>query len=43
MFVLRVASGMILAGWLGRVVARALYRTGVLAGFAIDTEEPRGA
>lgn len=43
MFVLRVASGMLLAGYLGRVIAEALHRTGVLAGLAIDTREPRPA
>jgi len=37
MFVIRVASGMLLAGYLGRVLAERLHRTGVLAGLAIDT------
>jgi energy-coupling factor transport system substrate-specific component len=36
MFVLRVASGMLLAGLLGRSIAEALHRTGALAGLAID-------
>ena len=36
MFVLRVISGMVLTGWLGRRIAEALYRTGVLQGLGID-------
>jgi energy-coupling factor transport system permease protein len=36
MFVLRVVSGMVLAGWLGGRIAEALYRTGVLQGLGID-------
>jgi energy-coupling factor transport system substrate-specific component len=36
MFVLRVLSGMILAGWLGKILTDRLYQTGVLQGFAID-------
>jgi energy-coupling factor transport system permease protein len=36
MFVLRVTSGMLLAGLLGRSIAEALHRTGALAGLAID-------
>lgn len=42
MFVIRVLSGMILAGWLGRVIARALHRTGSLDGLRID-EDKRAA
>jgi len=36
MFVLRLASGALLAGWLGQRVAEALYPTGVLQGLGID-------
>ena len=36
MFVLRCLSGALLAGWLGHLIVEALYRTGVLSGFAID-------
>jgi energy-coupling factor transport system substrate-specific component len=36
MFVLRVISGMVLTGWLGRRIAEALYRTGVLQGLGLD-------
>jgi energy-coupling factor transport system permease protein len=36
MFILRVLSGMILGGWLGKVVADGLYNTGVLQGLAIE-------
>ena len=39
MFVLRCLSGAILGGLLGHVVVRALYRTGALAGLAIDLEK----
>jgi energy-coupling factor transport system substrate-specific component len=42
MCVLRVASGVLLAGLLGKVIGDALYRTGVLSGLAIDTDK-RGA
>lgn len=38
MFALRVASGMILAGLLGRLLARRLHATGVLHGLAMDGE-----
>ncbi|WP_371055761.1 ECF transporter S component [Rhodosalinus sp. K401] len=38
MFVLRLASGALLGGLLGHVVVKALYRTGVLSGLAIDRE-----
>lgn len=36
MFVLRCLSGALLGGLLGYVIVNALYRTGALAGFAID-------
>jgi energy-coupling factor transport system permease protein len=36
MFVLRMASGIVLAGLLGKILGDALYRTGVLSGLAID-------
>lgn len=36
MFILRVLSGAILGGWLGKVLAEGLYKTGVLQGLAID-------
>ena len=38
MFTVRVISGMILAGWLGRVIARSLHRTGALDGLRIDED-----
>ncbi|MSO65029.1 MAG: thiamine permease [Alphaproteobacteria bacterium] len=38
MFVIRIASGIVLAGLLGRFIADRLHRTGVLAGLAIDRE-----
>ena len=38
MFALRLASGALLGGLLGHHVVRALHRTGVLAGLAIDRE-----
>lgn len=38
MFVLRLASGAVLGGLLGHVIVRALYRTGVLSGLAIDRD-----
>ena len=38
MFALRIVSGMVLAGLLGRYIARALHRTGTLDGLAIDEE-----
>jgi energy-coupling factor transport system substrate-specific component len=38
MFVLRVASGVLLAGVLGRYIARALHRTGSLDGLSIDED-----
>jgi energy-coupling factor transport system substrate-specific component len=42
MFVLRMASGALLAGLLGHWIVKALYRTGVLSGLAID-RDTRGA
>jgi energy-coupling factor transport system substrate-specific component len=36
MFALRCLSGAVLGGWLGHLVVEALYRTGALAGLAID-------
>jgi energy-coupling factor transport system substrate-specific component len=41
MFAIRVVSGMVLAGLLGRWIARALHRTGAVDGLAID-EDRRG-
>jgi energy-coupling factor transport system substrate-specific component len=38
MFVLRVASGIVLAGIAGGYVARALHRTGAVDGLAIDAD-----
>lgn len=38
MFVLRLASGALLGGLLGHLVVKALYRTGVLSGLAIDRD-----
>lgn len=38
MFAIRVVSGMVLAGWLGGVIARALQRTGSLDGLRIDED-----
>ena len=42
MFGVRIVSGMLLAGLLGHLIVEALYKTGVLRGFAIDHER-RGA
>ena len=39
MFVLRIVSGMLLAGLLGKIIGDALYRTGVLSGLAIDADK----
>jgi energy-coupling factor transport system substrate-specific component len=39
MFILRCLSAAILGGWLGHVIVEALYRTGTLAGLAIDHEK----
>jgi len=38
MFVLRLASGALLGGLLGHYMVKALYRTGVLSGLAIDKD-----
>lgn len=38
MFLLRLASGALLGGLLGHVIVKALYRTGVLSGLAIDRD-----
>jgi energy-coupling factor transport system substrate-specific component len=38
MFALRLASGALLGGLLGHVIVRALHRTGVLSGLAIDRD-----
>ncbi|PWJ19331.1 ECF transporter S component [Jannaschia seohaensis] len=38
MFALRLASGALLGGLLGHVIVKALYRTGVLSGLAIDRD-----
>jgi len=38
MFALRLASGALLGGFLGHVIVKALYRTGVLSGLAIDRD-----
>lgn len=43
MFTLRVISGALLAGLLGHLVVNALYRTGVLAGLAIDRDRRAAA
>src|SRR4029077_3133359 len=43
MFVLRLASGAVLAGWLGRRIAEALYPTGVLQGLGIDAAKRQAA
>ncbi len=39
MFALRCVSGALLGGWLGHLIVEALYRTGALAGLAIDHEK----
>jgi len=39
MFVLRCLSGAVLGGWLGHVIVEALYKTGALAGLAIDHDK----
>lgn len=38
MFLLRLASGALLGGLLGHFIVKALYRTGVLTGLAIDRD-----
>ncbi|MCX7787530.1 MAG: ECF transporter S component [Spirochaetes bacterium] len=40
MFVLRVSSGVLLGGFLGKVIADAVKRTGVFRGLAMDPVEP---
>jgi energy-coupling factor transport system substrate-specific component len=42
MFVLRCLSGALLGGLLGHLVTKALYKTGVLSGLAIDREKRLG-
>ena len=42
MFALRLASGALLGGFLGHVIVKALYRTGVLSGLAIRPRHPHG-
>jgi energy-coupling factor transport system substrate-specific component len=39
MFVLRCLSGAVLGGWLGHIIVEALYKTGALAGLAIDNDK----
>ena len=39
MFALRMLSGAILGGWLGHLIVEALYKTGSLAGLAIDHDK----
>ena len=41
MFTLRIISGIVLCGLLGRWIARALQRTGAVQGLAIDDDKPR--
>jgi energy-coupling factor transport system substrate-specific component len=43
MFAIRVISGVLLAGLLGKVLGDALYRTGVLNGLAIDAAKRANA
>lgn len=43
MFVLRCLSGALLGGLLGWVIVNALYRTGVVAGLAIDHDRRAGS
>ncbi|SKA02642.1 ECF transporter S component [Consotaella salsifontis] len=43
MFVLRSVSGALLGGFLGKVIAEVLYRTGVLQGLAIDRDKRTAA
>jgi energy-coupling factor transport system substrate-specific component len=42
MFLLRLASGALLGGFLGHLIVEALYRTGVLSGLAIDRDRRAG-
>jgi energy-coupling factor transport system permease protein len=39
MLALRCLSGAVLGGWLGHVIVEALYKTGALAGLAIDHDK----
>lgn len=39
MFILRCLSGALLGGWLGHVIVEGLYKTGALAGLAIDHDK----
>lgn len=43
MFTLRCVSGALLGGWLGHVIVQALYKTGALAGLAIDHDKRAAA
>jgi energy-coupling factor transport system permease protein len=43
MFALRTLSGALLGGWLAHIIVQALYRTGALAGLAIDVEKRSAA
>jgi energy-coupling factor transport system substrate-specific component len=43
MFALRCLSGALLGGWLGHLIVEALYRTGALAGLAIDNAKRSAA
>ena len=43
MFTLRCLSGALLGGWMGHVIVQALYRTGALAGLAIDHDKRAAA
>lgn len=43
MFVLRCASGALLGGLLGHLIVKALYKTGVLSGLAIDHDKRTAA
>ena len=42
MLTVRIISGILLAGILGRFIAEGLYRTGVLDGLAIDDAKRGG-
>ncbi|KLK91200.1 thiamine permease [Microvirga vignae] len=43
MFTLRCVSGALLGGWMGHVIVQALYKTGALAGLAIDHDKRAAA
>lgn len=43
MFALRCLSGALLGGYLGHLITEALYRTGALAGLAIDRDRKKAA